>query len=80
MRLSCFQYPGWQPEGGLQKQALTLLAQPAGQLLKGTRYEYKRQPRPARQTLTAASSLYVADTCSMSCSRLLSCVLRDDRL
>jgi hypothetical protein len=80
MRLSCFYYPSWQLEVGLLKQELVLLAQSAGQLLNGAQREYKRQQRPARQTLTAASSPRVVDTCSISASMLLSCAFRDDRL
>jgi len=73
MRLACSQYPSWQPEVGLQKQALTLLAQPTDQFLKNTLRKYMRRPRSAWQTLTAAPSQRTAATCSMSCSRLRSC-------
>jgi len=79
MHLAYSQYPSWQPDVGLQKQALAFLAQKVNQFLKDTRPKYTRRPRSARQTLTAALSQRTAATCSMSCSRLLSCAHKKDR-
>ena len=47
---------------------------------KDTRRKYTRRPRSAQQTLTAAPPQRTAATCSMSCSRLLSCAPKKDTL